>query len=78
MPLPRKRLVAREATHKYHVVSRCVRRQYLCGRDSRKIVGVHVLCGATLQSRLKPLKPDFNPDGRKARFGMPEIRWTGQ
>lgn len=38
MPLPRKRLLALEATPNYHVVSRYVRKQYLCGwvSDTRR------------------------------------------
>lgn len=35
MPLPRCRLVSLEATPYYHVISRCVRRQFLCGVDSQ-------------------------------------------
>jgi hypothetical protein len=34
MTLPRKQLVAVEDTPYYHVVSRCVRRSYLCRIDA--------------------------------------------
>jgi len=33
MPLPRSQLISLEQTPVYHVISRCVRRQYLCGDD---------------------------------------------
>lgn len=33
MPMPRCQLVSLETTSYYHVISRCVRRQHLCGRD---------------------------------------------
>ena len=34
VPLPRCQLISLEATPHYHVISRCVRRQFLCGIDS--------------------------------------------
>jgi len=33
MPLPRSQQISLEQTPVYHVISRCVRRQYLCGDD---------------------------------------------
>ena len=35
MPMPRSQLVSLDATPYYHVVSRCVRSQYLCGFDAQ-------------------------------------------
>lgn len=34
MPMPRSQLISLEATPHYHVISRCVRRQFLCGFDA--------------------------------------------
>jgi hypothetical protein len=33
VPLPRSQLISLEAAPHYHVVSRCVRHQFLCGFD---------------------------------------------
>ena len=34
MTVPRSQLICSEATSYYHIVSRCVRRSYLCGVDA--------------------------------------------
>ncbi len=47
MTLPRKQLVAVEDTLYYPIISRCVRRSYLCGIDAHSVKNYDLFCPST-------------------------------
>jgi hypothetical protein len=59
MILPRKQLVAIEDTLYYPIVSRCVRRSYLCGIDaySGKDYDLFLLCKTGIHRDAGPFHP---------------------